>query len=79
VLVHRYAPVRSRGPRARSTCPAASAARPGAGSAPSARPPRFRDRVTDETRPPVRPARARRAATKSFIYHFVVKALLSLI
>jgi hypothetical protein len=79
VLVYRYAPVRSRATRARSTCLAASAARPGAGPAPGAPPPpQFRDGVTDETRPSGRPARGCPAA-KSFLHHFVVKALLSLI
>jgi len=78
VLVYRYAPVRSRATPARSTCLAASAARPGAGPAPGAPPPQFRDGVTDEIRPSGRPAQARPAA-KSFIHHFVVKALLSLI
>jgi hypothetical protein len=79
VLVYRYAPVRSRATRARSTCLAASAARPGAGPVPGAPPlPRIRDGVPDETRPSGRPARGHLAA-KSFLHHFVVKALLSLI
>ena len=83
MLAYRYAPASPRAHPAWRACPAGSAGLAGAVPASGSGPVSFRDRATCEARPvsvlPLpRPGLAS-SASKSFVYHFAVKALLPLI